>query len=325
MRDLYRILGLPDNASAADIKSAYRRLAKLYHPDLNPESRQSEEKFKEILDAYTILSDPELRAQYDRKRIYGFSSPSFTTRAKSQEQGEEKKRDPGRKEYPPEYIEMLRQRNRARIVRQIQRRKKILRGMIITFVLYLIGTALFEAWISSKREHEALDFDTRMKAQHVRDSLRNVSDEIQNLDSPYDSLFGAGQSTWLSPNQLVVINPYSDAVVCLMRTDTPFVTVRNEFIHAQNSFIMNEVPNGKYQVKVYTGKDWNNNLTVPDGRKLGGFSSHEKFFIVNRNVITLTKPTYANPDTRTSDTVLIDTVSTGIRLISREDFFRNGL
>lgn len=317
MRDFYRILGIPDNATMADIKSAYRRLAKLYHPDLNPGSKNSEEKFKEILDAYTILSDDELRAQYDRKRKYGSSASGFST-SPPQAPGE-KKREAQRREYPPEYIEMMRQRNRIRIVKHIYRRKKILRGMIITFILFLVGTALFESWIDDQREKIRLINEKQLSEKEKQDSMVKL-DVIQNLDSPYDSVFGPGQTTWLSPNQLVVINPYTDAVICLVHEQSGR-TIRNEFVHAQTSFIMKEVPNGNYSVKVYSGLDWDETAKVPDGRSLGGFSTNERYFSIQRNPITLTKPTYANPNTITTDTVRIDTSSARIQVISREAFF----
>ncbi len=64
-RDYYEILGLPKDASAENIKKTYRKLALKYHPDRNKEAR-AEEKFKEISEAYAVLSDPEKRAQYDR-------------------------------------------------------------------------------------------------------------------------------------------------------------------------------------------------------------------------------------------------------------------
>lgn len=305
----------------ADIKSAYRRLAKLYHPDLNPGSRSSEEKFKEILDAYTILSDDDLRAQYDRKRNFG-SSSAFRTPPQHQHQHQENKKGSVRREYPPEYIEALRQRNRTRIVKQIQRRKKILRGMIITFGLYLVATAVFESWLSSKREEQSAELNKRIEEQRKHDSLEMMTNHgIQNLDSPYDSIFGPGQSTWLSPNQLVVINPHSDAVVCLTRLDSPYVTIRNEFIHAKKKFVMKDLPNGSYAVKVYTGENWDDSMIVPDGRVFGGFSANQKFFIVNRPPVTLIKPTYNNRNTVTTDTVRIDTSRAQIRLITKEEFF----
>lgn len=64
-RDYYEILGLSKDASAEDIKKTYRKLALKYHPDRNKEAG-AEEKFKEISEAYAVLSDSEKRSQYDR-------------------------------------------------------------------------------------------------------------------------------------------------------------------------------------------------------------------------------------------------------------------
>ena len=66
MADYYALLGLPRDASDGDLKKAYRKLAMQYHPDRNAGSRESEEKFKEITDAYDVLRDPQKRALYDR-------------------------------------------------------------------------------------------------------------------------------------------------------------------------------------------------------------------------------------------------------------------
>ncbi|GAB4520950.1 MAG: DnaJ C-terminal domain-containing protein [Anaerolineales bacterium] len=65
-KDYYAVLGVNRNASDAEIKSAYRKLAMQYHPDRNRGSQQAEEKFKEINEAYQVLSDPQKRAHYDR-------------------------------------------------------------------------------------------------------------------------------------------------------------------------------------------------------------------------------------------------------------------
>lgn len=69
MSDPYQTLGVSKSASAADIKSAYRKLAKKYHPDVNPGRKDIEQKFKEITAAYDLLSDADKRARYDRGEI----------------------------------------------------------------------------------------------------------------------------------------------------------------------------------------------------------------------------------------------------------------
>ncbi len=65
-KDYYKILGVKKNASTDEIKKAYRRLARKYHPDMNPDDKQAEEKFKEINEANEVLTDPQKRAKYDR-------------------------------------------------------------------------------------------------------------------------------------------------------------------------------------------------------------------------------------------------------------------
>lgn len=65
-RDYYEVLGVDKGASDADIKKAYRKLAKQYHPDVNPGDKEAEASFKEVNEAYQILSDPQKKAQYDQ-------------------------------------------------------------------------------------------------------------------------------------------------------------------------------------------------------------------------------------------------------------------
>lgn len=69
-RDYYEILGVSRDADETELKKAYRKLAKQYHPDMNPNDKDAEAKFKEINEAYAVLSDPQKRKQYD---MYGHS------------------------------------------------------------------------------------------------------------------------------------------------------------------------------------------------------------------------------------------------------------
>lgn len=76
MRDPYEILGVAKDATAEEIKRAYRKLALKYHPDKNPDDKECEEKFKEISSAYELLKDPEKRRRFDNRGNFGnFGSP----------------------------------------------------------------------------------------------------------------------------------------------------------------------------------------------------------------------------------------------------------
>ncbi|MFH1263686.1 MAG: DnaJ C-terminal domain-containing protein [Pseudomonadota bacterium] len=73
-KDFYKILGVDQSAGEGEIKKAYRKLAKQYHPDINPGNKGAEDKFKEITEAYAVLSDPQKRKQYDAVGPDGFDS-----------------------------------------------------------------------------------------------------------------------------------------------------------------------------------------------------------------------------------------------------------
>ena len=73
-RDYYEVLGVSRDASQGDIKKSYRKLAMKHHPDQNPDDPKAEEKFKEIGEAYEVISDEEKRAAYDRYGHAAFKS-----------------------------------------------------------------------------------------------------------------------------------------------------------------------------------------------------------------------------------------------------------
>lgn len=77
-RDYYEVLGVSKDASAEDIKKAYRKMAIKYHPDKNPGDKEAEEKFKEAAEAYSVLSDPEKRSRYDQFGHSGVDNNGFS-------------------------------------------------------------------------------------------------------------------------------------------------------------------------------------------------------------------------------------------------------
>jgi molecular chaperone DnaJ len=76
-KDYYQVLGVPDSATSDDIKKSYRKLAKKYHPDANPNDPQAADRFKEVGEAYSVLSDEQKRKQYDTMRKNPFANFGF--------------------------------------------------------------------------------------------------------------------------------------------------------------------------------------------------------------------------------------------------------
>jgi molecular chaperone DnaJ len=85
-KDFYKVLGIAKDASAADIKKAYRKLARDNHPDSHPGDKAAEERFKAIAEAYDVVGDPEKRKEYDdlRSGLGGGFGPFTTTGGGSQ-------------------------------------------------------------------------------------------------------------------------------------------------------------------------------------------------------------------------------------------------
>jgi curved DNA-binding protein CbpA len=286
-------------------------LANRYHPDVNAGAAGAEERFKEITEAYNILSDFSLRRAYDAKRLRPFMYVP---------DDKQEKKDPRRKEYSEEDLERARDRHRKKTMANISRRKNILRGMIVTFILFMAASAAFENYIGEQREKDSLALSKKLDSLM---KIRYVKTRIENMDSPFDSVFGtAYQSNSIC--RFVLYDQFSDAVVCAEQADPPYKTVRNYFIYARNGFVMPGLPEGKYNIKLYTGYSWDMDKRSPGGKKTGGFKYNEKFFRVHGGPFVLSTKKTKTTDSCTSDTIMLNPFLLKFDTISREEFFNPG-
>ncbi len=112
-KDYYAVLQIPRFSAASEIKTAYRNLAKKYHPDMNPGNKSAEEKFKEINGAYDILSDEENKLIYDEK----LRNPHY----QRQQQFKNQQQTQYQQYQKAQYEEYMRQQQRARDFQKAQR------------------------------------------------------------------------------------------------------------------------------------------------------------------------------------------------------------
>jgi curved DNA-binding protein CbpA len=98
--DYYQILGLSQTATSAQIRAAFKRLAMQYHPDRNPNNPMAEEIFKQVNEAYHILSDPLKKARYD-SRFYTYETQSSTQAAEEHWREVRRKQQQTRRQYAP--------------------------------------------------------------------------------------------------------------------------------------------------------------------------------------------------------------------------------
>lgn len=277
-------------------------LAKRWHPDKNPGSLHAEEKFKEIAEAYEVLSDPMLRRQHDIKLQYGkLYDPAVIFGEKGGSSTDKRDRRKTKPEYSDEYLAWRQNKKSG----DIRLRRKLLVGMIVAFVAWVGAAQWYESYLEEQRRLETLNIERRLNAQPTVFAGLQKGTEIENLDSPYESVFGADGYDWISPNRIMITLGSRDAVICLEEADKPNRTIRNEFLFAGNTFTLNGIPYGRYRLKIYEGSDWLNELKLAGGRVKGGFRQNGRFFRVNHTFV-FKEATAANPNPVSTDTIGLD-------------------
>ena len=261
IKNFYAILGVGSTASAEEIKLAYRKLAKKFHPDKNPGDRVIEERFKEITEAYNTLSDEEGRSKYDLKFFY-------TTNARS-----EKKYSTGSANERPKYRA---KKERADTAAE-KRTTRIIFAVVIAFVLIITVMIIIDPDDSESNQVKL------MMSQLDQTPPEKIKDErpppIMDADSPYDKIFGEGVSVAESNNTITMINVDGcEVVACLVEYGAHGRTIRNEYFGAGLTYRIVGIPNGTYYIKAYFGKHWNPEKKMAGGSVKGGFDEELGFF-----------------------------------------------
>jgi len=276
----YIVLGVNNTASAEEIKAAYRKLAKKYHPDRNPNNKAAEDYFKEVQQAYSTLSNPVKRKKYDLKFRH-FSEPKSTPTSHTTYRG-------NAYQYAQQQANYRKQQYRGTEKKSETKKKDKSESIQI---IASVGVALILMnFIISNSSDSSLDktYAESKKIAPLSFEIENETfdaNELQPVDfdfvnSPYSSFFGKEINDLQSKNFFSIHNgSICEAVVCIVDAENN-QTIRNQYMNKQCTFKLEHIPYGNYYLKVYYGTNWDNEKIVRDTIK-GGFRNEIAFVKLN--------------------------------------------
>lgn len=305
MINYYDILGLPPTAGIKEIKAAFRHLAKLYHPDLNP---QGKEQFSKILKAYETLSDANLKLSYDRKLSSAHSQNTERERSK-----------PGSKNWRFDERELKRRQYYNEHIKQYEKKTNTQATTTETkanynefkYILFAtpLAVILFLGIMSVTSRRKAIHNTTTEQGVQDKAPLRTSSD-LKLGDAPYTDYFGtelydANQKETLRIKNLTGV----DVVVCLFKES---VFVRNFFIANNYSAEVSQLPSEPLRLNYASGLYFDSSLKLNNGSLSGAFAQDPHFYKSNQ----------AMAFNSINELTLLPGVNQGFRSVDEFEFFR---
>lgn len=269
MADYYSILGLSKNASEIEIKTAFRKLAKLYHPDKNPNDPNAKYLFELILKSYSTLINPHSRKRYDHSNN---SEPvskihKAPPRQKGQKEWSVTEEDLKRRDYYKKHYQQVKSKTASAQTANSKTPytdyKYVLFATPIAVGLLMLILSIFssEPKVELSPEKQSLPFETNQSFI-----------KFSNGDKPYSGYFGANKM-FNTKNNLQINNSSSlDAVILVFDKKT------NEFL--QQTYLKNSysadfsgLPETGVYWKCVLGKNWDNTKILYNNKISGGFDS----------------------------------------------------
>jgi hypothetical protein len=289
-------LGVSQNASTTEIKSAFRALAKIYHPDKNPDGQ---EDFKKILRAYETLISPSRRSSYDIKLKHRSNSSSGTTKSRNKNWSFEEK-EMRRRQYYNEHIKKYAKTNPRPRTENVEIKpgyneyKYILFATPVAVALFLLIMNLASP---SKSASQA-------KAQNAV-----AKSGLSMGTSPYLDHFGTQQYNTTGGKSLTIKNNTGlDMIVCLFNEQQ---FVRSCFIESGYFAEIPQLPLKPVHLRYCTGNNWDSGLLLKDVSLYGAFAS-------NRNFYKSLNPSELGP---VNEITLTGGVNEGFTTINEKEFF----
>lgn len=269
MQTHYDILEVPSSASNDQIKAAFRRLAKLYHPDKNPTGK---DQFEKILLAYEILSDSSKRRQYDL-RLKGFSTSS-TSKTSSQNTKQKqwsftdeelKRRQYYQENYRKEYNKYAKTQAASGNKKAYNEYKYILFATPLAVALFMLVIRGFESTKSTSKK-EVIE--------------EKITQEIKMGSDPFTAYFKNPVFDSVANRNLILKNVGNkDIVVSLFNKENKFL--RSCVIKVGFFAELEKLPDNIKTIRILTGKNWNSSKSYKDLNVIGGFEDEIGFYNID--------------------------------------------
>ena len=314
-KNYYILLGVSAAVSSDELKNAYRLLAKKYHPDKNPDNKTAEEYFKEIQQAYAILSNPEKRKKYDQKLAYGNvnsrQKPFTQYTGNAYQYAQQQAQTP-----PPNYT---RKTQTSKHDKTENYQIPISIGIAL-LLLYFIISYSDRKPLPSEADQSLIVVNQRPLGEDGRSAKPMISD----FDSPYSYFFGEELAEEYSKNNISIRNSNeSEVVVCLVENRNANRTIRNQYMNTGSTFKMNDIPDGEYFLKIYYGTNWDTAKTFLTNKVKGGFLNEISFVELKSNFKMKHEETNAGSSFSSYEIVISPSQTKGIKVITAEEFFKN--
>ena len=322
-KNYYIILEVKNNATADEIKAAYRILAKKYHPDKNIGNKAAEEYFKEIQQAYGVLSNPEKRKKYDLKAAYGTRIPP---QQKSNSTGPQYSGNAYQYAQQQAYAKQQQTFYQKQTAEKTSSPSGKKEAGETWQILVSVGIALVLLYfIISYSTEKTTASSSTVTIPTIKTEEKITEPTINNFDSPYTSFFGDEVNESGSKNSISIFNSgYTEAVVCLIEKETPNKVIRNQYMVNGSDFKMNEIPDGEYFLRVYYGSEWNPKKSFSNKTVKGGFKKENGFVEMNagKDALKMKKEKKGTIDSYSTYEIHISPFDKeNVKSISAEEFF----
>jgi curved DNA-binding protein CbpA len=270
----YDILGISQLAGINEVKRAFRRLAKLYHPDKNPGEK---ELFARILKAYETLVDPTLRSAYDRKLTHQQHQKSSGQNTKSKTWTFEEK-ELRRRKYYEEHIKKFEK------VRPTYPTPESPKNTYNEFKYILFATPLAVALLLLVIHLAESPEKKTATPNYKTTGQRPIKKIRKDFSSPFGSTFGQQKVDPNSKLSFLLSNEMGlDVVFCLFKKDK---FVKSVFLPKDSLVQLRQIQSGKYTARLAIGKDFDPDKSLLKGKVKGGFAG-DVFFYFTKSSFTL--------------------------------------